>query len=178
MFYRRECSRCCSASYLPWVRRGQRQCIIQMDGFTRGLLSFQDGLTSSCQNHTGQHQIHEESLNCLQKESMCVYGGRLATHYSAKDSSCSDYHLLDQHLSSPTENAVCSMQLLSEGHLYSPPHSELSLTELEKCGQWFCAGNVSLLSLNHRNPLPCLLTGKNTNIFLGKDFHWRGMITS
>lgn len=109
---------------------------------------------------------------------MCTQGGPLATHYCAKDSCCPDYHLVDQHLSSPAENAVCSMQLLSEGHLYSPPHAGLFSTELEKCGQWFYVGNESLLSLNHRNPLPWLLIGKNTHIFLGKDFHWRGMITS
>jgi len=42
----------------------------------------------------------------------------------------------------------------------------------------FCAGNEPLLSLNHRNPLPCLLIGKNTLIFLGKHFHCRGIITS
>lgn len=40
---------------------------------------------------------------------MRVRGGPLATHYSAKDSYGPDYHLLDQHFSSPTENAVCSM---------------------------------------------------------------------
>jgi len=104
--------------------------------FTRGLLSFQAGLTFSCQNHPEQYQIHEESLNCLQKEGMSRHGGPLTTHYSARDSCCPDYHLLDQHLSSPAENAVCLMQRLSEGHLYS--HTEFFSTELEKYGQFLC----------------------------------------
>lgn len=78
-------------------------------------------------------------------------------------------HLLDQHLSSPAENAMCSMQLSSEDQLYSPYHTE--------CAQWFCAGN-KFLCLDDRNSFPCSLITKNTRIFLGRDFHWRRMIAS
>lgn len=52
-----------------------------------------------------------------------------ATHYSSKDSYCLDYHLLDWHLSSLAVNTTCSVQLLIEGCLYSPPHTEVSSTE-------------------------------------------------
>lgn len=92
----------------------------------------------------------EESLNFLLKESMCVHGGALATHDSAKDSCCPDYHLLDNHLSSPGENAVCSTQLLSEGHLYSSDWAFLNWTgkvwSTVLCEEW-----VSLVSKSQKS---------------------------
>lgn len=49
-----------------------------MDGFIRGLLSFQDGLTS-CQNCTEQHQLQGKPLVCRRKVCENMEGPLLLT---------------------------------------------------------------------------------------------------
>lgn len=71
------CSWCCRASHLLWVRRGQRMCE-WMDGFIRGLFSFQDGLTF-CQNCTEQHQVQGKPLVCRGKGCEYMEGPLLPT---------------------------------------------------------------------------------------------------
>lgn len=114
--------------------------------------------------HSSIRFMNEEFVNHLQKEGISIHGGSLLL-IICQGHPLPSYHLLDKHLSSPAANAVCSMQILSEGHLYYTPCTEVFSTELENCGQWFYAGNKSPLSLNDRSAVPYVLIGKNAHIF-------------
>lgn len=114
--------------------------------------------------HSSIRFMNEEFVNHLQKEGISIHGGSLLL-IIRQGHPLPSYHLLDKHLSSPAANAVCSMQILSEGHLYSTPFTEVFSAELENCGQWFYAGNKSPLSLNDRSAVPYVLIGKNAHIF-------------
>lgn len=150
---------------------GQRMCE-WMDGFIRELLSFQDGLTS-CQNCTEQHQNQDSPLVWEGKHVRTWRGPCFPLQGSAKHIYC---HISTCWTSISGGKEIHSALLKTQCAQCICTWQSLVLSLSSPQLNWKVWSRV--LSLNHRNSLPSLLAGKNTQIFLAKYLHLRGNIIS